>query len=111
MIKLNEISLLTYIYNIIIKEQPEAVTFDDADVMPSVWSAPTMHHHSYQVVHTVRITRVIRLKLIKDKHEYHNCFLLYYFDAFLISSKHHLKFMSDHNMSRWETQGKRLRKR
>ena len=53
----------TYIYNIIVKEEPEAVTLDYADVMASVWAWPTVHHNCHQVIESLWVESIIRLKV------------------------------------------------
>ena len=54
---------VTYIYNIIVKEEPEAVTLDYADVMASVWAWPTVHHNCHQVIESLWVESIIRLKV------------------------------------------------
>jgi hypothetical protein len=57
-------NMKTHINHVIIKEQPESVTFDYADVVASVWTAATMNYHSHKVVRPLwRVCRVITLQL------------------------------------------------
>ena len=47
------------INNVVIKDEPEPVGLDNRDVVASVWSGTTMDHNGDQVVHSVRVDRVI----------------------------------------------------
>lgn len=53
---------LTYIDHVVVEEQPEVVTLDDADVVSSVRPTAAVDYHSHQVVHTIRIHSVVRLQ-------------------------------------------------
>lgn len=53
---------LPHLYNIIIVEQPEAVALHNGDVVASVGATPTVDHHSYQVIHPVRVLSIVRLR-------------------------------------------------
>lgn len=53
---------LPHLYNIIIVEQPEAMALHNGDVVASVGATPTVDHHSYQVIHPVRVLSIVRLR-------------------------------------------------
>ena len=54
------INEVTYVYYVIIKDEPEPVGLDNRDVMASVRSRTTMDDNGDQVVHSVRIEGVVR---------------------------------------------------
>jgi len=55
-----------YIYNVIVEQHPHAMTFDNADIVPTAQSTATVNHHRYQVIHSVRVACVIRLHHTKQ---------------------------------------------
>ena len=51
-----------YVNNVVVEEHPHAVTFDNADVVTAAQPAAAMNHNRYQVVHPIRVARIVRLQ-------------------------------------------------
>lgn len=49
----------TYIDHVVVKEEPEVVTLDNADVVSAVRSAAAVYHHRHQVIEAVRVDSIV----------------------------------------------------
>lgn len=50
------------VHHVIIKKEPESMTFNDTNIMATICIWSTMNHDSSEVIHSVRIHSIIRLE-------------------------------------------------
>jgi len=51
-----------YINDVIIKENPHSMTLHNADVVATAQSATTVNHDRYQIIHSIRVACIVRLR-------------------------------------------------